>query len=88
MAYVFPKDPQVMTRKGALFVVADGGISPRAGVVASELAVDTVCNAYFLDDSDDVDLALSQAMRQANTAIHQQAAKNPVESRYVVPPPS
>ena len=34
MAYVIPKDPQVMTKKGALFIVADGMGGHAAGEVA------------------------------------------------------
>ena len=41
MAYVIPKDPQVMAMKGALFIVADGMGGHAAGEVASEIAVDT-----------------------------------------------
>ncbi len=48
MAYVIPKDPQVMAQKGALFIVADGMGGHAAGEVASEIAVDTVSNAYYI----------------------------------------
>src|SRR5207245_10955997 len=71
MAYVIPKDPQVMTRKGALFIVADGMGGHAAGEVASEIAVDTVSNAYYQDENDDAPVSLLQAIRRANAAIHQ-----------------
>src|SRR5581483_4062046 len=63
MAYVIPKDPQVMAYKGALFIVADGMGGHAAGEVASEIAVDTVSNAYYQDDNDDVRASLLQAIR-------------------------
>src|SRR5215472_1717094 len=70
MAYVIPKDPMVMTKKGALFLVADGMGGHAAGEVASEIAVDTVSNAYYQDENDDVPTSLLQAIRRANAAIH------------------
>src|SRR5690242_2299722 len=80
MAYVIPKDPQVMATKGALFIVADGMGGHAAGEVASEIAVDTVSNAYYQDDGDDVAVSLLQAIRRANAAIHQRAAENMLRS--------
>ncbi len=80
MAYVIPKDPQVMAIKGALFIVADGMGGHAAGEVASEIAVDTVSNAYYQDDNDDVTFSLVQAIRRANAAIHQRAAENMLRS--------
>jgi len=80
MAYVIPKDPQVMAYKGALFIVADGMGGHAAGEVASEIAVDTVSNAYYQDDNDDVQSSLLQAIRRANAAIHQRAAENMLRS--------
>src|SRR5712692_3817696 len=80
MAYVIPKDPQVMGMKGALFIVADGMGGHAAGEVASEIAVDTVSNAYYMDDNEDVTTPLLQAIKRANLAIHQRAAENLLRS--------
>jgi serine/threonine protein phosphatase PrpC len=80
MAYVIPKDPPVMASKGALFIVADGMGGHAAGEVASEIAVDTVSNAYYQDDSDDVADSLLHAIRRANASIHQRAAENMLRS--------
>lgn len=76
MAYVIPKDPQVMTKKGALFIVADGMGGHAAGEVASEIAVDTVSSVYYQDDSEDVAVSLLLAIKRANAAIHQRAAEH------------
>lgn len=80
MAYVIPKDPVAMMHKGALFIVADGMGGHAAGEVASEIAVDTVSNAYYQDDNDDVPTTLLNSIRRANAAIHQRAAENMLRS--------
>src|ERR1700730_15938018 len=80
MAYVIPKDPQVMAMKGALFIVADGMGGHAAGEVASEIAVDTVSNAYYMDDNEDVTTPLLHAIKRANSLIHQRASENMLRS--------
>ncbi|GAC1391844.1 MAG: hypothetical protein NVS4B11_16500 [Ktedonobacteraceae bacterium] len=80
MAYVIPKDPQVMTKKGALFIVADGMGGHAAGEVASEIAVDTVSYAYYQEDNEDIAVSLVHAIKRANTLIHQRAAENMLRS--------
>lgn len=80
MAYVIPKDEQVMTRKGALFIVADGMGGHAAGEVASEIAVDSVSNIYYQDDNDDIAASLTQAIKRANASIYQRAAENMLRS--------
>lgn len=80
MAYVIPKDPTVMTHKGALLIVADGMGGHAAGEVASEIAVETISNTYYQDENDDVPTSLMQAIRRANAAIQQRAAENMLRS--------
>ena len=80
MAYVIPKDEQAMARKGALFIVADGMGGHAAGEVASEIAVDTVTKAYYEDENEDIPLSLINAIKRANTIIHQRAGENTMRS--------
>lgn len=81
MAYVIPKDAQVMAKKGALFVVADGMGGHAAGEVASEIAVETISSAYYQDDNnEDMTASLLHAIKRANALIHQRAAENMMRS--------
>lgn len=78
MVSLIPEDPQVMAKKGALFIVADGLGGHTAGDVASEMAVNTVKDAYYSDENDEVSASLLQAMQRANSAIYQMnQSKNP-----------
>ena len=52
MISIIPDDTQVMIRKGALFVVADGLGGHTKGEVASEMTVKLVHEAYYQDEND------------------------------------
>ena len=66
-------DPELLARLGHLYVVADGMGGHVAGAQASALAVSTVMEAYYGHPSPDPGQALTEAIRQANAALHRQA---------------
>lgn len=76
LAQRVPEDPQEVERNGALFVVADGMGGHAAGEIASTIAVNTICSAYFDNPSGDVLQGLAQAIKQANDAILSIAREN------------
>ena len=80
MAHVIPKDPVVMGKQGALFIVADGMGGHAAGEIASEIAVDTVSKVYYQEDSDEVPALLLRSIKRANALIHQRASENMLRS--------
>jgi len=65
-----PEDRQVMESKGILFVVADGLGGHTRGEVASQLAVNTIRDVYYQQESDDREASLRLAMEQANALIY------------------
>ncbi len=76
VAYIVPKDARILTKKGALFIVADGMGGHAAGEVASEIAVRTVTTLYYQDNDSDVVECLLRAISYANTAIFQRAMEH------------
>ena len=76
VAYIIPKVQEILARKGALFVVADGMGGHAAGEVASEMAVSTVTTLYYQDDDGDVPGCLLRSIKYANSIIFQKAMEN------------
>ncbi len=73
MTRMVPRDPKLMERKGAIFVVADGMGGHAAGEVASEIAVETIREEYYEATSDEVMEILAQCIKQANQVIYDRA---------------
>ncbi len=72
-----PQDPYTLSRKGALFVVADGLGGHSAGQVASQLAAHTLAHSYYREPHNDPLWALERAMQAANHAAWERAARVP-----------
>ncbi len=68
LSYV-PEDPQMMAKKGAIFVVADGLGGHTQGEVASELAVNTIRDTYYQDTNEDIVTSLRIAVEHTNSLI-------------------
>ena len=72
-----PREEQRSHTRGRLLIVADGMGGHRGGATASRLAAQTVKAQYLGAETDDVDLALREALVRANARIFHEAQTNP-----------
>jgi PPM family protein phosphatase len=77
--FVRPNDPQLLRRKGALLIVADGMGGHSAGEVASQMAADVVSRVYY-EMRAEPGAALKRAVEEANRRINEAAAAD--ESKH------
>ncbi len=68
-----PEDQQVMERNGVLFVVADGLGGHTRSEVASQMAVNTIRDVYYQQESGDPLASLRLAIEQANARIYSES---------------
>jgi serine/threonine protein phosphatase PrpC len=70
--FILPNDPDVLSKKGALLIVADGMGGHLGGEVASGMAVETISRAYFQSEGSPAD-SLKAAFTEANSRIYEAA---------------
>ena len=70
-------DLEEWQRCGHLFVVADGMGGHSVGDLASRITVETLPQAYFRIEAEDVSDRMRQAVLAANKAVHERGRQNP-----------
>lgn len=68
--FIKPNQPELLSRKGILIMVADGMGGHSAGEVASKLAIDIIARSYYGDNNPPPE-ALKTAFAEANKQIHE-----------------
>ena len=64
-----PKDRNIHSRKGYLYIVADGVGGLTKGDIASKTAVETIREAYYSSKSSNIKKSLINAVKKANSKI-------------------
>ena len=69
-------DAETFQVRGHLFIVADGMGGHAVGELASKICVDTIPHTYFKNRVGDIPAALTDAIQDANTAVHEKGSQN------------
>jgi PPM family protein phosphatase len=69
--YINPNDPEKLSRKGILTIVADGMGGHASGEVASMMAVELISQLYYADETNSAPDALKNAIEQASAQIYE-----------------
>ena len=67
--FFIPEDPDILAKKGRLYAVADGMGGHSAGQIASEVALKSIIDFYYSDDSPLIEESLKAALKQANGMV-------------------
>ncbi|MBA2620826.1 MAG: serine/threonine-protein phosphatase, partial [Acidobacteria bacterium] len=69
--YILPNDPETLSKKGTLTIVADGMGGHASGEVASKMAVDLISEIYYADEKNGAPDALKNAIEKASSQIYE-----------------
>ena len=69
-------DAETFQVRGHLFIVADGMGGHAVGELASKICVDTIPHTYFKNRVGDMPAALTAAIHDANSAVHEKGSQN------------
>lgn len=64
-----PEEPSILAARGSFYAVADGMGGHVAGQIASEMALKQVLTAYYNSATEDVAVAILEAIQEANKCV-------------------